>query len=79
MHGGPEKTFSDSEADEYRVQHLVHYCTLLFHQPWGLKVSLSFGSELLLSYVLKFSQVLFGIHFKAHVFCLSFVLSVSSC
>ena len=25
MHWGPEKTFSDSEADEYRGQHLVHY------------------------------------------------------
>ena len=23
MHGGPEKTFSDSEAGEYRGQHLV--------------------------------------------------------
>lgn len=49
MHGGPEKTFSDSEADEHRGQHLVHYRTVLFHQPWGLKVSLSFGSELMLS------------------------------
>lgn len=49
MHGGPEKTFSDSEADEHRGQHLVHYRTVLFHQPWGLKASLSFGSELMLS------------------------------
>ena len=49
MHGGPEKTFSDSEADEHRGQHLVHYRTVFFHQPWGLKASLSFGSELMLS------------------------------